>query len=87
MVFARLRLAKLAATLRSVAKILGRTAIVLLVWLLIVFAISVAVRLRLERPTVYIGDARALAPNPLPLDVGHARAPVRDARHHEEQIG
>ena len=68
-------------------KIARRFAIALLLWLLIVFAIATAVRMRLERATVYIGDARALTPDTLPLDVGHTRAPVCDARHHEQQIG
>jgi hypothetical protein len=70
-----------------VAKLLRRIAVALLLWLLIVLAIGTAVRLRLERRTVYIGDVRALAPDPLPLDVGHARAAVRDARHYEQQVG
>ena len=64
--------------------LLRRIALALLIWLLLVFAIATAVRLRLERPTVYIG---ALTPDPLPLDVGDARAPIRDARHHEQEVG
>lgn len=72
---------------RSVGTFLRRVAIALLLWFLVVFAITTAVRLRLARPTVYIGAARASAPDPLPLDVGHARTPVRDARHHEQQVG
>jgi hypothetical protein len=45
------------------------------------------VRLRLARPTLYIGDRGASPANPLPLDVGHAGAAVRHARHHEQQVG
>ena len=48
-------------------------------------AIGTALRLRLERPTRYIGRALPLAPQP--LDVGDAGARVLDARHHEEQVG
>ncbi len=53
--------------------------------LLVGFAIGTWLRLRLERPTTYIGALPALAP--LPLDVLDARAPVRDARHHEQEVG
>jgi len=42
-------------TFWPVGKLLRRIAFVLLLWLLIVFAITTAVRVRLERPTVYIG--------------------------------
>ena len=69
------------------AKLLRRIAFALVLWLLIALAIGTAVRMRLERRTVYIGDARPLASHSLPLDVGHTRAVVRDARHHEQEIG
>ena len=71
---------------RSVGTFLRRVAIGLLLWFLVVFAVTTAVRLRLSRPTVYIG-LRTSTPDPLPLDVGHTRTPVRDARHHEQQVG
>jgi hypothetical protein len=45
------------------------------------------VRVHLARPTVYIGERGASSANPLPLDVGHAGAAIRHARHHEQQVG
>jgi len=69
-----------------VAKLLRRIAIALLLALLVGLAIGTVIRVRLSRPVVYIGDARS-ALDPLPLHVGHAGAPVRDARSHEQQIG
>ncbi len=52
--------------------------------LLVGFAIGTWIRLRMERPKIYIGALPALAP--LPLDVLDAGASVRHAGHHEEQI-
>jgi hypothetical protein len=57
----------------------------LLFSLLVGFAIGTLLRLRLERPTRYIGVTLPLAA--LPFDVCDAGAPVLDPRHHEEQIG
>lgn len=58
--------------------------------LLVGFAIGTVIRLRMERPKIYIGaqPGRATLPAlaPLPLDVFDAGAPVGHARHHEEQI-
>jgi hypothetical protein len=65
-------------------KILRSILLALLLSLLLGLAIGTALRLRLERPIVYLMSA--LLP-PLPLDVGHARAVVLDPRHHEEQVG
>jgi hypothetical protein len=62
---------------------LKRIALALLFALLFGFALGTALRLRLERPTIYIGS---VAPR-LPLDIGHARAPILDAGDHEQQIG
>jgi hypothetical protein len=56
----------------------------LLFSLLFGLAIGTMLRMRLERPTRYIG---ALPRAALPLDVGDAGAPVLDARHHEQQVG
>jgi hypothetical protein len=53
--------------------------------LLLGLVIGTVIRLRMERPTTYIGQALPLAP--LPLDVGDARARVLDPSHHEQQIG
>ena len=64
-------------------KILRSILLALLFALLVGIAIGTALRLRLERPVRYIGSAVA----PLPLDVGHLRAPVLDPRHHEQQVG
>ena len=69
------------------ARWLRRIALALLFSLLFGLALGTALRVRLSRPTIYIGDARASAPDALPLDVADARAPVGDARHHEQQIG
>ena len=53
--------------------------------LLFGLAVGTALRLRMERPTRYIGAILPLAP--LPLDVRNPRAPILHPRHHEEQIG
>ena len=87
--FAALRAARSSRVLpypHRVAKLLRRIAIALLLALLVGLAIGTVIRVRLSRPVVYIGDARS-ARGPLPLHVGHAGAPVRDARSHEQQIG
>lgn len=57
----------------------------LAVSLLVGFAIGTVIRLRLERPTHYIGQQLPLPA--LPLDVLDVRSPVLDARHHEQQVG
>ena len=60
-----------------------RIALALLFSLLLGMAIGSVLRIRMERPKIYIGSVaprRALA-------VGHARAPVRDPGHHEQQVG
>ena len=65
----------------------------LLLWLLMSFALGTWIRLRLEKPTVYLGAASAAyAPavasgGPAPLDVGDPGPPVLDPRQDEEQIG
>ena len=69
------------------ARLLRWIAIALLISLLVGLAVGTAIRLRLSRPVVYIGDARTSALDSIPLHVGHARAPVRDARGHEQEIG
>lgn len=56
----------------------------LLLSLLFGLVIGTALRLRLERPTRYIGSS--LAVPALPLDVGDAGAAVLDPCHHEEQV-
>ena len=62
---------------------LRRILLALLFALLFGFAIGTLIRLRLERPLVYLGSAVA----PAPLDIGNSGAVVLGARHHEEQIG
>jgi hypothetical protein len=57
----------------------------LLFSLLFGFAVGTVLRMRLERPTWYIGAVLPRAT--LPLDVGPAGAAVLDPRHHEEQVG
>ncbi len=64
-------------------RLLRAVFLALLLSLLVGLAIGTALRIRLERPARYIGSA----PATLPVDVGHARPPVLDPRHHEEQIG
>ena len=63
--------------------LLKRIALALLFSLLIGMLIGSVLRIRLERPTSYIGS---VAPR-LPLRVGHARAPVLDPGQHEQQVG
>jgi len=67
-----------------VGKLVRSVLLALLASLLVGLAIGTALRLRMERPVVYIGDWRS-APG-LPLDVGHAGAAILDARHHEQQV-
>ena len=64
-------------------KTLRRLLWLLLLSLLVGLAIGTAIRLWLERPVYYLGSALPA----VPLDLGHAGAPVLDARHHEEQVG
>lgn len=63
-------------------KLLKHALLTLLVSLLLGLAIGTLLRLRVERSVYYLGSAIA----PQPLDVGDARPPILDARHHEEQI-
>jgi hypothetical protein len=62
---------------------LKRIALALLFSLLLGLAIGTVMRIRLERPKIYIGS---VAPR-LPQGVGHARAPVLDPGHDEQQVG
>jgi hypothetical protein len=62
---------------------LKRIALALLFSLLLGIAIGTVLRIRMERPKIYIGS---VAPR-LPLAVGHARAPILDPGQHEQQIG
>jgi hypothetical protein len=62
---------------------LKRIFLALLFSFLVGIAIGTVLRLRLERPVVYMGSATSR----FPLDIGHARATVFDSRHHEQQIG
>ena len=64
-------------------KLLRSFLLALLLSLIVGMAIGTALRMWMERPVRYIGSA---APT-LPLDIGHAGAPVLDPSHHEEQIG
>ena len=64
-------------------RILKRLLLALLFSLLLGFAIGTWLRLRVEKPVVYIGSA---IPR-LPLDVGLARTAIFDPGHHEEQVG
>jgi hypothetical protein len=50
---------------------------------LVGIAIGTALRLRMERPVIYMGSATAR----FPLHVGHTRSAVLDPGHHEQQIG
>jgi hypothetical protein len=54
-----------------------------IVLLELVLSVAIGTRLRnqLERPVSYLGFVA-----PQPLDVGHAGAPVLDAREHEQQV-
>jgi hypothetical protein len=64
-------------------RMLKRVLLALLFSLLLGFAIGTWLRIRLERPVVYIGSA---IPR-LPLDVRLAGTTVLDPSHHEEQVG
>ena len=63
--------------------ILKRVLLALLVSLLVGFAIGTALRLYLDKPTVYMGSAVT----PLPLDIAAASPAVLDPRHHEQKVG
>ena len=68
---------------------LRRVGIALLCSLAAGFAFGTCLRMRAERPTLYIGALPALEPLPaaaLPLDVRDAGAAVLDARRDEEQV-
>lgn len=62
---------------------LKRIALALLFSLLLGLAIGTVLRIRLERPKIYIGS---VAPRH-PFGLGHARAPILDPGHHEQQVG
>ena len=62
---------------------LKRIALALLISLLVGMAIGTVLRIRMERPKIYIGS---VAPR-LPLDVGHARAAILDPGQHEQRVG
>jgi hypothetical protein len=62
---------------------LRRVLLILLGSLLVGFAIGTVLRLRLERPTTYIGSAVP----PLPLHVALPSPPILHAGHHEQQVG
>ena len=66
---------------------LRRVGIALLASLAAGFAVGTCLRLRAERPRIYIGSAVRALPSPaLPLDVRDAGAAVLDARGDEEQV-
>lgn len=69
-------------------KVLKSVGIALLLSLVSGLLIGTWLRMRLDRPTVILGATPArLAPDALPLDVGLPGPLVRDARHHEQEIG
>ena len=56
--------------------------------LLFGLVVGTVLRLRLQRPTWYLGGVSAPVAVPaLPLDVRNAGPGVLDARHYEEQVG
>ena len=68
----------------------------LLFSLLLGFAVGTVLRMRFERPTIYIGahdadpgaaTARGASLPPDPLHVGDAGPAILDAGHDEEQVG
>lgn len=63
-------------------KLLRSVLLALLFSLLVGFLIGLVLRARLERRVEYLGSVAPAGP----LHVGHARAPVLDPRHHEEQV-
>jgi hypothetical protein len=67
----------------EVVKVLRSVLLALLFSLIVGFLIGLVLRSRLERRVEYIGS---VTPAP-PLHVGDTRAPILDARHHEEQVG
>ena len=64
--------------------------LVLLLWFLLWLVIGTVIRLRMERPVRYIGRSGGQRPSSalasLPLHLGHARAVVFDASHHEQKV-
>jgi len=62
---------------------LKRIALALLFSLLVGVAIGTVLRIRMERPTIYIGSVGTR----LPFAVGYTCATVFDPGHHEQQIG
>jgi hypothetical protein len=62
----------------------------LLLWFLLWLVIGSVIRLRMERPVRFIGDAGARdsgsAVACLPLHLGEARAAVLDPCHHEQEV-
>ena len=63
-------------------KLVRRVLLALLLSLLLGLVLGTALRLRMQQPTVYIGQL----PLGLPLDVGDARPAILDPGHHEEQV-
>ena len=64
-------------------KLVRSVLLALLFSLIVGFLIGLVIRSRLERRTEYIGSVAPAGP----LHVGDARAPILDARHHEQKIG
>ena len=74
-------------------KMLRTILLALLFSLLAGFMIGMALRERMEAPTIYLGKSadaesrpRAASAQPGPLHIGNALATVLDTRHHEEQV-
>jgi len=78
-------------------KLVRTVLLALLFSLLLGFAVGTVLRMRFERPTVYIGARGAGPPGPAsargpslpadPLHIGDAGPAILDARHDEEQVG
>jgi len=79
-----------ASTYPVLVKWLRAILLALLASLLFGLAVGTWIRLRLERPTWYIGNTRDPMDSAplaaLPGHVGDARALVFDSRHHEQQV-
>ena len=67
-------------------KLVRTVLLALLFSLLLGFAVGTVLRMRFERPTVYIG-ARGPSLPADPLHIGDAGPAILDARHDEEQVG
>ncbi len=72
-------------------RVLRGVLLALLVSAAVGFAIGTVIRLRLERPSRYIGYDNGSCPGSAvptdPLDIGKLRPRVFHPRHHEEQVG